>query len=403
MADTTTGRDQAPDPDDTIEQHREDIEQHREDDDTVFVEDKLGAGGAATVAILGVVAALAVPGLLYYTLQVAFDLLSEDLPRWLVGVVAILIGVVGAFALYTAVDLAIKRLPRRISERVQPYAWAGPAMVIVAVFLMYPAFDTMRVSFMDSSADNYIGWDNYRYVFTDDAMLRSLRNTVLWVFFVPAVCVAIGLGFAVLADKLKRLESVSKSLIFLPMAISFVGAGIVWRFVYSFRIATEGTNQIGLLNSIMVGLGQDPLNWLRLEPWNNLFLMIVFVWLQVGFSMVILSGAIKGVPGDILEAARIDGATEIQIFWRVVVPTIMSSIVVVFTTMIIGVLKVFDIVWVMTGGQAGTEVIAERMIREFFVFRHFGRGAAIATFMFLSVIPVMYLNIKRFREEEALR
>lgn len=391
-----TARDSGPDPDDTLQQHRQ-------DDDVVVVDESLGAGGSLLVAVLSIVAALAVPGLLYYTLQSLFDLLSGDIPQWVVGVVAIVVGVVGAFALYTAVDLAVKRLPRQIGERVQPYAWAGPAMVIVGVFLLYPAIDTIRVSFMDNFADNYIGWDNYVYVFTDAAMLRSLRNTLAWVFVVPAICVAIGLGFAVLADKLRRMESVAKSLIFLPMAISFVGAGIVWRFVYSFRIEGANTEQIGLLNAIMTGVGQDPVNWLRLGGWNNLFLMIVFIWLQTGFSMVILSGAIKGVPEEILEAARIDGASEIQIFWRVVVPSIMSSIVVVFTTMVIGVLKVFDIVWVMTGGQAGTEVIAERMIRESFVNRQFGRGAAIAVFMFLSVIPIMYLNIKRFREEEAIR
>lgn len=396
MADMQTTKDMPPDPGGSTAVDAR-------DDDEFDYDESLGAGKTALIVVLSLIAAVAVPGLLYYTLQTSFDLLSGDLPRWLVGIVAIIIGVVGAFALYTVVDLAIKRLPRRIGERVQPYAWSGPAMVIVGVFLLYPAIDTIRVSFMDNFANNYIGFDNYTYVFTNDATLRSLRNTVLWVFLVPAICVAIGLGFAVLADKLKSLESVAKSLLFLPMAISFVGAGIVWRFVYSFRIASEGTEQIGIFNAIMVQLGQDPLNWLRLSPWNNLLLMVVFIWLQTGFSMVILSGAIKGVPEDILEAARIDGATEIQIFWRVVVPSIMSSITVVFTTMVIAVLKVFDIVVVMTNGQAGTEVIAERMIRESFVNRHLGRGAAIAVFMFLSVIPIMYINIRRFREEEAIR
>jgi alpha-glucoside transport system permease protein len=214
--------------------------------------------------------------------------------------------------------------------------------------------------------------------------------------------VAIGLGFAVLADKLRRTEAVAKSMIFLPMAISFVGAGIVWRFVYSFRVVGSG-EQIGILNAAKTGLGGAPVDWLSLVPWNNLFLIVIMIWLQTGFAMVILSSAIKGVSEDMLEAARLDGATEVQVFWRVVVPTIMSSIVVVFTTMVIGVLKVFDIVWVMTGGQNDTEVIAERMIRNFFTFRHFGRGAAVAVFMFLAVIPVMIINVRRFREEEATR
>ena len=191
-------------------------------------------------------------------------------------------------------------------------------------------------------------------------------------------------------------------MIFLPMAISFVGASIVWRFIYSFRPEGFG-EQIGLLNGIWMGLGGDPIAWLSSEPWNNLLLMVIMIWLQTGFAMVILSAAIKAVPDDILEAARIDGATEIQIFWRVIIPSIMSSIVVVTTTMVISVLKIFDIVWVMTNGQFGTEVIAERMVRWFFRNDHNGRGAAIAVILFLAIVPVMYVNVRRFRAEEAMR
>jgi alpha-glucoside transport system permease protein len=208
--------------------------------------------------------------------------------------------------------------------------------------------------------------------------------------------------FATLADRLRRGEAVAKSLIFLPMAISFVGASIVWRFIYSFRPEGFGT-QIGLLNGIKVGLGQTPTAWLSQEPWNNLLLMVIMIWLQTGFAMVILSAAIKGVPDDILEAARIDGATELQVFWRVIIPSIMSTIVVVTTTMVITVMKVFDIVWVMTSGETGTEVIAERMIRWFFRNGHNGRGAAIAVILFLAIIPIMLLNVRRFRAEEAIR
>jgi alpha-glucoside transport system permease protein len=216
------------------------------------------------------------------------------------------------------------------------------------------------------------------------------------------VAVSVGLAFATLADKLRRGESVAKSLIFLPMAVSFVGASIVWKFIYSFRPEGFGT-QIGLLNGIKVGLGMEPTAWLSLEPWNNLFLMVIMIWLQTGFAMVILSAAIKAVPEDILEAARIDGATELQVFWRVVIPSILSTIVVVTTTMVITVLKVFDIVWVMTNGDQGTEVIAERMIRWFFRNGHFGRGAAIAVVLFLAIIPIMLLNVRRFRAEEEIR
>ncbi|HEX6257618.1 MAG TPA: sugar ABC transporter permease [Euzebyales bacterium] len=369
----------------------------------VAVDDRRGFGGTVLVIVLSLLATFAVPVLTYILLNGTFEAMTGRVPDWVVAIVAILIGVVGVFAMYTVVDYAVKTwLPLRIGRAVQPYAWAGPAIVVLAIYLVYPAVNTVQLSFYDATGEGFVGWENYSYVFTDPAMLRSLRNTLFWIFVVPAAAVAIGLGFAVLADKLKRSESIAKSMIFLPMAISFIGAGIVWRFVYGFRIEGGG-EQIGILNAIWTGLGNPPVDWLALQPWNNLLLMIVMIWLQTGFAMVILSSAIKGVPEDMLEAARLDGATEIQIFWRVVVPTIMSSIVVVFTTMIIGVLKVFDIVWVMTGGQDGTEVIAERMIRNMFTFRHFGRGAAVAVFMFLAVVPVMIINIRRFREEEATR
>jgi alpha-glucoside transport system permease protein len=366
-------------------------------------DDRRGPGATTLIIVLSLLATFAVPVLTYVLLNGTFDAMTGRFPDWIVAVVAILIGVVGVFAMFTLVDYAIKTwLPLKIGRAVQPYAWAGPAVVVLCVYLVYPAVNTVQLSFYNETGDVFVGWDNYNYVFTDPAMLRSLRNTVGWIFVVPAVAVAIGLGFAVLADKLKRTEAVAKSMIFLPMAISFIGAGIVWRFVYGFRVEGAG-EQIGIMNAVWTSLGNPPVDWLALQPWNNLFLMIVMIWLQTGFAMVILSSAIKGVPEDMLEAARLDGATEIQIFWRVVVPTIMSSIVVVFTTMIIGVLKVFDIVWVMTGGQDGTEVIAERMIRNMFTFRHFGRGAAVAVFMFIAVIPIMIINIRRFREEEATR
>ena len=276
--------------------------------------------------------------------------MKNRVPDIVLAIIAMLIGVIGVFLMYTVVDYAIKALPVGIGNIIQPYAWAGPAIVVLCIFLVYPAVNTVQLSFSDASGDNFVGFENYQYVFTDPAMLRSLRNTLLWIFVVPVAAVAIGLGFAVLADKLKRAESLAKSMIFLPMAISFIGAGIVWRFVYSFRVEGGG-EQIGILNAIKTGLGGAPVDWLAIVPWNNLLLMVIMIWLQTGFAMVILSSAIKGVPEDMIEAARLDGATEIQVFWRIVVPSIMSSIVVVFTTMIIGVLKVFDIVWVMTGGS----------------------------------------------------
>ncbi|MBA3728416.1 MAG: sugar ABC transporter permease [Actinobacteria bacterium] len=220
----------------------------------------------------------------------------------------------------------------------------------------------------------------------------------------PTFGVGIGLAFATLADRLRRRgEAVAKSMIFLPMAISFVGASIVWRLVYSFRPEGFG-NQIGLLNGVMQGLGQNPVPWLQEVPWNNLFLMVIMVWMQTGFAMVILSAAIKAIPDEIIEAARIDGATELQVFRRIMVPTILPTIVVVTTYMVINALKVFDIVFVMGNPEAqGTVVIAERMIDWFFISDHDGRGAAIAVVLFIAVIPIMIWNVRRFREQETIR
>src|SRR5690606_34800509 len=194
-----------------------------------------------------------------------------------------------------------------------------------------------------------------------------------------------------------RGESVAKSLIFLPMAISFVGAAVVWQFVYNYRPQGFGSN-IGLLNGIWTALGGDPVSWLSLQPWNNFMLMFIMIWMQTGFAMVVLSAAIKAVPDEIEEAARIDGANEWQVFTKIVVPSILPTIVVVSTYMVINALKVFDIVFVMGSAEAnGTEVIAERMIRNYFLGSNSGRGAAIAVILFVAVIPVMVWNIRQFR------
>ena len=360
-------------------------------------------GNPLAVGALRVVAALGVPIVAFAILWVTFDFLRDsDANRGIIVLVAVLVGVLGVWGLYWGMDFSISQLPEEWARRVRPYAFVGPALVILAVYLVYPAINTIIISFFDAQSQEFVGLDNYQFVFTDESMLRSIRDTIGWIIIVPGISVSVGLGFATLADRLRRGEAVAKSLIFLPMAVSFVGASIVWKFIYSFRPEGFGT-QNGLLNGVKVGLGMEPSAWLSSEPLNNLYLMVIMVWLQTGFAMVILSAAIKAVPDDILEAARIDGATELQVFWRVVIPSILSTIVVVTTTMVITVLKVFDIVWVMTNGETGTEVIAERMIRWFFRNGHFGRGAAIAVVLFLAIIPIMLLNVRRFRAEEAIR
>lgn len=332
------------------------------------------------------------------------DLLSDQrADRWTVVGVALLVGVVGVFGAYWAMDTVVDWLPRNWAETVRPYVFIGPAVLLLGIFLVYPVINTLYLSLRNARSTDWVGLDNFHFVVTDASMLRSIRNSLGWIIIVPAVAVTIGLLFATLADRLRRGEALAKSLIFLPMAISFVGAAVVWQFVYNFRPQGFGSN-IGLLNAIWMWLGNEPVAWLAKKPWNNLMLMMIMVWMQVGFAMVVLSAAIKSVPDEIKEAARIDGASEVQVFSKVVVPSIMPTIVVVTTYMVINALKVFDIVFVMGSPQANeTEVIAERMIHWYFLGSHGGRGAAIAVILFIAVIPVMLWNIKQFREQEAIR
>jgi alpha-glucoside transport system permease protein len=339
-----------------------------------------------------------------FVVPAAFSFMKdEDANRLPVVGVAVLLGVVGVFFVYWAMDQLVDALPRRFREGVRPYVFVGPAIVILSVFLIYPVVNTILVSFKDAQGADFVGFDNYEFVFTDESMLRSLRNTAAWIILVPLVAVTIGLGFATLADRLRRGEAVAKSLIFLPMAISFVGAAVTWRLIYSYRPEGFGTN-IGLLNGVWHGLGNNPVPWLSQKPWNNLLLMVIMVWMQTGFAMVVLSAAIKSIPDEIIEAARIDGATELQVFRHITVPSILPTIVVVTTYMVINALKIFDIVFVVGNAENnGTEVVAERMIFWFFRGGHDGRASAIAVVLFLAVVPVMVWNVRRFREQELIR
>ena len=320
------------------------------------------------------------------------------------GLIAIIGGVGGVILLFWALNKAIESLPEKWEHRLKPYVFIGPAVAVVTLFLVYPTLDTVRRSFMNSDSTQFVGFDNYLLLFQDAG--RNLRsaiwNNILWIIFVPLVSVAAGLAVAVLADKLKpKAESIAKSTIFLPMAISFVGASTIWGFIYAFR--AEGLPQIGLLNAIWTAIGFDPVAWLQNTSINDFALMAVMIWLQAGFAMVLLSAAIKNVPEDTIEAARIDGATEVQIFWRVVVPQIFSTIVVVGTTILILVLKVFDVVRVLTNGNFNTEVVANRFITELFEFREWGQAAMLVVLLIVATIPVMVLNIRKFREQEAMR
>jgi alpha-glucoside transport system permease protein len=367
------------------------------------LEDAQAGTNSIGVWLLRLASALVVPAVVVLFFFTFTFLKNEDTNKGVQVLVALLVGIIGVWALYWGMDRLTNLMPAVAAHGVRPFVFAGPAMVLLGFYLVYPAVNTTIISFKDNRSTNWIGFDNYVRLFTESPYLISLRNSLIWVLVVPFLAVAIGLGFATMVDKLgRRTESVTKSLIFLPMAISFVGASVVWTFIYSFRPEGFGS-QIGVLNGIWSALGGDPVNWLQTRPWNNLLLMVILVWLQTGFSMVILSSAIKGVPEVLLEAARIDGATEWQAFWRVVFPSIASTVVVVWTTVLITVWKVFDIVWVMTGGRDGTQVVAQQMVQEFFTNRNNGMGAALAVLLFVAVVPILVINVRRFRAQEAMR
>ncbi|MEW6046506.1 MAG: sugar ABC transporter permease [Bacillota bacterium] len=288
-------------------------------------------------------------------------------------------------------------------QRGRAWAWGftGPALLLVGFYLAYPTLGTVYLSFFDRRSQHFVGFHNYVDLFTSSAMRTAFRNNLLWLLVFTAATVGLGLVLAVLADRV-RYEAVAKSVIFLPMAISFVGAGVIWKFIYAYRPATSA--QIGLANQLLMLFGREPVGWLIERPWiNNLALIAVGVWIWTGFAMVVLSAAYKGIPRELLEAARVDGAGEWQVFWKVSLPLLQSTVAVVATTMVINVLKVFDIVYVMTNGNFDTEVMANRMYKEMFQFRHFGRASAIAVILFLAIVPVMLANIRRFRQQEAER
>jgi len=323
---------------------------------------------------------------------------ASNLARILGAIAAILFGSGGILALFYGANLIVNRFSQTWRDRILPWVYIGPAMLMLTAYLILPTLRTIYLSFLDRGSDKFVGLKNYAFAFSNDAMLTAFRNNLLWLVLVTFVSVGLGLVIAVLVDRVKY-EPLAKGLIFLPMAISFVGASVIWRFVYAY--SPPGADQIGLLNAIAVSLGFEPIGWLVNKSLNNLALIAIMIWLQTGFCMVLLSSAIKGIPGDVLEAARMDGANELQVFWRITIPMIRSTILVVTTTLVVLVLKVFDIVYVMTGGNLDTDVIASLMIKQMFKFRDFGKGSAIAVVLLLAVIPVMAVNIRRFREQEA--
>jgi alpha-glucoside transport system permease protein len=376
---------------------------------------KQSLGGKILSFIGRVLLAVSIPLIAFYVLYLGFLYLRDSqASREFVVLVAVVWGVGGVALLYWVFNNLVERLPGAWSSRLLPFVFVGPAMAILSWYLAIPTIRTFWISLFNRdgppeglsffqllSSDSFAGLSNYAAVFTENLMLEAFRNNIMWIVFGSTFSVAFGLVIAVLADR-SRFENTAKSFIFLPMAISFVGASIIWNFIYEFRPIDQP--QVGLLNAIITSFGGVPQafpQWVDIAPWNNLFLIVIVIWLQAGFSMVLFSAALKGIPEELMEAARIDGATEVQIFFRIMIPYIQGTIISVFTTVVIFTLKIFDVVWVMTGGQFGTHVIATQFYRQSFTNRNSGFGSAIAIALLIAVIPVMIYNLRQFREQEA--
>jgi len=389
--------------------------------------------------------------------QLQADGLNPFTGKLILALVALAVGVAGIWLLYWVANDLLGRLPSFVlREKLRPIIFVGPAVLMLGIFLLYPAvntgylsltedilnipdelpaelfeqenvaetlvgdsrnvtfegyiinrpnFEIARVSLEENGSallvvrgDNVTayGLQNYIFAFTDPDMHIAFRNNVIWLVVGTTFSVSLGLLIATLVDRIRR-ESLAKSFIFLPLAISFVGASVIWKFVYAW--APAGRPQIGILNAVVTAFGLEPIPWLINPPLNTLALIVIMIWLQTGFAMVVLSAALKGVPGELLEAARIDGASEVQIFFRVLIPYIRGAIITVGTTIFIAILKVFDIVYVMTSGNFETEVIANRMFVEMFNFRNFGRASSLAVILLLVVVPIMIVNIRNLRRQ----
>jgi alpha-glucoside transport system permease protein len=387
---------------------------------------RIRLGGRAWLQLLKTFLYLLVPLGAVLLLYQGFVLLrGATAPKVVMAFSAIIWGVGAVAILFYCFNWFVERLSVAWTARLQPFVFVGPAMALLLWFLALPAARTLYISlfgrngppsvplsllftspgaYLGAFAAQFQGLNNYVAVFTERLMLDAFRNNILfWIGIATPLTVIAGLLIAVLADR-SRFERVAKSLIFMPMAISFVGASVIWNFIY--EVHPPGSPQIGLLNAVVVALGGQPHGWTNytaIAPWNNLFLVVIVLWLQTGYAMVLFSAAIKGIPEELLEAARVDGASELQVFFRIMIPYIMGTIIAVTTTIIIFTLKIFDVVWVMTGGQFGTDVIATQFYRQSFINRNAGYGSAIAIVLLIAVIPVMIYNLRQLREQEAFR
>ncbi len=359
----------------------------------------------AALTVIIMVAGLAFSVAVAVVVYMALELILPDITL-LNAVLVMVLGVAACFGYFWGTNQLLDRIypPRGDNiaanlikaNAIRPWLFLGPAVVILGIYLVYPVINSIVLSFMGPDGDTWIGASNYSWLAGDAAFRESMRNNILWLVVVPAAATFFGLVAAALTDRI-AWGNFAKSLIFMPMAISFVGASVIWKFIYDFR--AEGSDQIGLLNAVVTAFGAEPQAWITVIFWNNFFLMVILIWIQTGFAMVILSAALRGIPEETVEAAIIDGASPFQIFMRIKVPQIWGTIAVVWTTITILVLKVFDIVLAMTNGQWGSQVLANYMFDWMFRGLDFGRASTIALVIMAMVLPIMVWNIREARKD----
>lgn len=320
---------------------------------------------------------------------------------------AVIAGIAITALIYWLLNLLIHRFPEKIKKKVEPYVFIGPVLFLIGVFIVIPTFQSIRLSFMEEEIDGsttWVGLQNFKDLFVEEYFPSMVVNNLMWIAIVPLLTVSIGLAIAQFANNVgPRAEKIFKSIFFMPMTISFVSAAVIWRYIYTY--APEGQDQIGLLNNLWVKLGGSPQAWFQIETFkfNNLLLMVILIWLSAGYSMVLLSAAIKSVPEDTLEAGRVDGANTGQIFFKIVLPQIWPTVVAVFITVLIGAMKIFDIVLAMTGGNYNTTVLAQTFYLEYFIRGNTGKAMAAVVILIFAIIPVMVYQVRHYRKFEAAR
>jgi alpha-glucoside transport system permease protein len=320
---------------------------------------------------------------------------------------AVIAGIAITALLYFLLNKLIHQFPERVKRRVEPYIFIGPVLLLIGLFVIWPTLQSIRLSFMEEAIDGsttWVGFQNFRDLFAEDYFFDMIINNLMWIAIVPILTVVLGLAIAQFANNVgPRQEKIFKSIFFMPMTISFVSAAVIWRYIYAY--APEGNNQIGILNAIWTAFGGEPQTWFQIEAFklNNILLMIILIWLSAGYAMVLLSAAIKSVPEDTLEAGRVDGASTSQIFFKIILPQIWPTAIAVFITVLIGAMKVFDIVLAMTGGNYNTTVLAQTFYLEYFIYGNTGKAMAAVVILILAIVPVMVYQVRHYRKFEAAR